>query len=50
MLYLVYAVLGVNSGSWHGEIERNDFTSCSLVLAEFITRKRVIRGDRGKST
>jgi len=25
----VYAVLGVNSSSWHGEIERNDLTLCS---------------------
>jgi len=23
------AVLGVNSWSWHGEIERDDLTSCS---------------------
>jgi len=29
MLYLVYAVLGVNSWLWHGEIERDDLTSCS---------------------
>jgi len=29
MLYLVYAVLGVNSRLWHGEIERDDSTLCS---------------------
>ena len=29
MLYLVYAVLGVNSWLWHGGIERNELTSCS---------------------
>ena len=29
MQYSVYAVLCVNSLSWHGEIERDDLTSCS---------------------
>ena len=29
MLYSVNAVLGVNSWSWHGEIVRDDLTSCS---------------------
>ena len=29
MLYLMYAVLGVKSGSWHGEIVRDDLTLCS---------------------
>jgi hypothetical protein len=29
MLYFVYAVLGVNSGSSHGEIERDNATSDS---------------------
>ena len=29
MVYSVYAVLGVNPWSWHGEIERDDLTSCS---------------------
>jgi len=29
MLYLVYAVLGVNSRLWHGEIERDELTLCS---------------------
>jgi len=29
MQYSVYNVLSVNSWSWHGEIERDDLTSCS---------------------
>jgi len=29
ILYSVYAVLGVDSWSWHGEMERDDLTSCS---------------------
>jgi len=29
MLYLVYAVLCVNSWLWHGEIQRDNLTSCS---------------------
>jgi len=29
MLYLVYAVVGVNSWLWHGEIERDDLALCS---------------------
>jgi hypothetical protein len=29
MGYSVYTVLGVNSLSWHGEIERDDSTLCS---------------------
>jgi len=29
MQYTVYAVLGVYSWSWHGEIESDDLTSCS---------------------
>jgi hypothetical protein len=29
MLYSVYAVLGVNCSSWHGEIGRDNITSCS---------------------
>ena len=28
-LYSAYAVLGVNSSSWHGEIERDELTWCS---------------------
>ena len=28
MQYSVYAVLSVNSWSWHGETKRDDFTSC----------------------
>jgi len=30
----VYAVLGANSKSWHGEIERDDLTLCSAVIVE----------------
>jgi len=29
MLYSMYAVLSVKSGSWHGQIGRDDLTSCS---------------------
>jgi len=34
MLYSVYAELSVNSRSWHGEIERDDSTLCSAIMAE----------------
>jgi len=40
MLYSVYAVLGVNSSSCHGEIERDDLTLCSAMMVELRTRKR----------
>jgi hypothetical protein len=40
MLYLVYAVLSVKSGSWHGEIERDDITLCSAMMVELWTRNR----------
>jgi len=40
MLYSVYAGLGVNSWSWHGEIERDDWTLCSAMMVELWTRKR----------
>jgi len=46
MLDLVYAVLGVNSWSWHGEIERDNPTLCSVMIFEFWTRKRQM-GDAG---
>jgi len=47
MLLFVYAVLGVNSCLWRGEIERDDLTSCSEVMVELSTRTREIRGDGG---
>jgi hypothetical protein len=40
MLNSMYAVLGVNSLSWHGEIERDDLTLCSAMMVELWTRKR----------
>ena len=40
MLYSVYAVLGVNSWSYHGEIERDDLTLCSAMMVEMWMRKR----------
>ena len=40
MLYSVYALLGANSRSWHGEIERDDLTLCSAMMVELWTRKR----------
>jgi hypothetical protein len=45
MLYSVYAVLGVNSSSWQGEIDQDDLTSYSYLMVELRTRKREIRGD-----
>jgi len=40
MLYLVNAVLGVNSLSWNGEIERDNLTLCSAMMVEWWMRKR----------
>ena len=34
----------VNSGSLHGEIDRDDLTSCSYVMVELSTTKRGMRG------
>jgi len=39
MLYSLYAVLGGNSSSWHGEMERDHFPLCSAMI-ELWTRKR----------
>jgi len=38
----VDAVLGVNSRSWQGEVERDDLSSCSPVMVELWTRKKEI--------
>jgi len=40
MLYSVYAVLGVNSWSCQGEIERDELTLCSAMMVEMWMRKR----------
>jgi len=40
ILYLVYAVLCVNSWSWHGEIERADKTLYTAMTPELWMRKR----------
>jgi len=40
MLYLLYAVLGVNSWSWNAQIERDDLTSCSAMILELWMRMR----------
>jgi hypothetical protein len=40
MLYSMYAVLRVNSCSWHEEIERDDLTLCSAMMVELWMRKR----------
>jgi len=40
MLYSVYAVLGVNWWSCHGEIERDDLTLCSAKRVQMWMRKR----------
>jgi hypothetical protein len=34
MLYLVYAVLSVNTSLWHGEVERDNLTLCSAMMVE----------------
>ena len=39
MLDLVYAVFGVNSWSWHGEIEKDDLTLYSAMMVELWTIK-----------
>jgi len=45
MLYLVYAVLSVNSWLWHGEIDSDYLTSCSEVMVELRTTRREMRWD-----
>jgi hypothetical protein len=45
MMYSVYAVLSVNSGLWHGEIETDDITLCSVMMIEVWTRKREMGDD-----
>jgi len=40
ILYSVYAVLGVNLGSWHGDIVRDDVTLCSTMMVGLSMRKR----------
>jgi hypothetical protein len=45
MLYLVYAVVGVEKISWPGEIEREDWTSCSYMIIELRTKISVLGGD-----
>jgi len=47
MQYSVYAVVSVNSWSWHEEIARDDLTLCSEVMVELRTRKREMRADGG---
>jgi len=47
MQYLVHAMLGVDTWSWHGEIEWNDLTLCSPVMVEWKTSMREMRGDDG---
>ena len=48
MLCSVYAVLGVNSCSWHGEIERDDSTVCSGDDGTVVDEKERWRMKRGK--
>jgi len=40
MLYSVYALHSVNSWSWHGEIQRDDLTLCSVIMVQLWMRKR----------
>jgi hypothetical protein len=44
----MYAVLGVNSGSWYGEIESGDLTLYSAMMGELWMRKREI-GDEDEN-
>jgi len=32
--------LGVNAGSWHGGIQRDDITLCSVMMEEFWMKKK----------
>jgi hypothetical protein len=43
----VETVFGVNSRSWHVEVERDDLTSCSPVVVEQWTRYRTEGGYKG---
>ena len=43
MLYSVYAVLGVNSWSWHGEIQRDNLTLSLAMMVGLWMRKRAMR-------
>jgi hypothetical protein len=43
-----YAVLCVNSWSWHGEIKRNDLTLCYAMMVELCMRMREM-GDKDKN-
>jgi len=40
MLYSVYAALGVNSCSWHGEMEMDDLTLCSCDVGRVVDKTR----------
>jgi len=40
MLYSVYPILGANSWSWHGEIQRDDLTLYHAMMVELWTRER----------
>jgi hypothetical protein len=45
MHYSVYEVLGVNSGSWQVELERNEIMLRSVVMVELKTKHLEMRGD-----
>jgi len=40
MMYSAFAVLGVNSWSWHGEIQRHDLNLCPAMMIELWMTKR----------
>ena len=42
MLHLENAALTVNSSSWHGKIESDDITSCSVMIVQLWMRKRAM--------
>jgi hypothetical protein len=44
----MYPILGVNSGSSHGQIGRDDLTLCSAMMVELWTRRREM-GDENEN-
>jgi hypothetical protein len=45
MQFSVYGVIDDNSRLWHGEIERDEFSLCSSMTVESMTRRGEMRRD-----